>query len=47
MNRYRCDTKFSGNISVVGKTGCGKQFFVQKLALNNMFGKAKELDIKY
>ena len=24
MNKYRCDTKFSGNILVVGKTGCAK-----------------------
>ena len=33
------DTQFSGNILNVGKTGCGKTHFVQKLGLNNFFGR--------
>ena len=26
--------QFSGNVIVVGKTGCGKTYFLQKLGLN-------------
>ena len=33
------DTQFRGNILIVGKTGCGKTHFVQKLGLNNFFGR--------
>ena len=33
-----CEGKFSGNILVVGRTGCGKTAFVQKLAVNKFFG---------
>ena len=33
------DGQFRGNILVVGKTGCGKTHFLQKLAVNNFFGK--------
>ena len=36
------DAKFSGNILIVGRTGCGKTPLVQKLAINKFFG---ELDI--
>ena len=31
--------QFSGNILLVGKTGCGKTTFLEKLGLNNFFGK--------
>ena len=31
--------QFRGNVLIVGKTGCGKTHFVQKLGLNNFFGK--------
>ena len=34
---YVYDGKFSGNILVVGRTGCGKTAFVQKLAINKFF----------
>ena len=37
------DGKFIGNILVVGRTECGKTSFVQKLALNNFFGKLKKV----
>ena len=33
------DGQFRGNILVVGKTGCGKTHSLQKLAVNNFFGK--------
>ena len=33
------DGQFRGNILVVGRTGCGKTYFLQKLGLNNFFGK--------
>ena len=35
---YTYDRKFEGNILVVGRTGCGKTGFVQKLALYKFFG---------
>ena len=31
--------QFSGNILVVGRTGCGKTTFLEKLGLSNFFGK--------
>ena len=33
------DEQFGGNILVVGKTGCGTIYFLQKLAVNKFFGK--------
>ena len=33
------DGQFCGNVLVVGKTGCRKTYFLQKLGLNNFFGK--------
>ena len=33
------DGQFRNNILVVGKTGCRKTHFLQKLAVNNFFGK--------
>ena len=35
---YTYDGRFSGNILAVGRTGCGKTGFVQKLAVNRFFG---------
>ena len=35
---YVYNGKFVGNILVVGRTGCGKTAFVQKLAVNQFFG---------
>ena len=32
------DGQFRGNVLVVGKTGCGKTTFLQKLGINNFFG---------
>ena len=32
------DGQFFGNILVVGRTGCGKTTFLEKLGLNNFFG---------
>ena len=30
--------QFNGNILVVGRTGCGKTTFLEKLAINKFFG---------
>ena len=30
--------QFYGNLLVVGRTGCGKTTFFEKLGLNNIFG---------
>ena len=35
---YVYNGRFSGNILVVGRTGCGKTAFVQRLAVNKFFG---------
>ena len=32
------DGQFRGSILVVGRTGCGKTTFLEKLGLNNFFG---------
>ena len=39
MQNNICDAQFRGNVLIVGKTGCEKTHFVQKLGLNNFFGK--------
>ena len=44
MENYVCNGKFSGNILIVGRTECGKTTFMQKLALNNFFGKLKKTE---
>ena len=38
MEEYTYDEKFEGNVLIVGRTGCGKTTFIQKLAQNKMFG---------
>ena len=44
MENYIYSGKFSGNILIVGRTECGKTTFMQKLALNNFFGKVKKTE---
>ena len=44
MQNYVYDTDFFGNILIVGRTGCGKRFFTQKLAVNNFFGTFKKVE---
>ena len=41
--KYLYDGKFEGNILIVGRTGCGKMTFVQKLGENKLFGDIKEV----
>ena len=41
MQNYVYDAKFSGNILIVGRTGYGKTYFTQKLAINRFFGQLK------
>ena len=36
--------QFSGNILVVGRTGCGKTTFLEKHEVNNFFGNIKKTD---
>ena len=38
MEKCNYDGQFRGNILIVGRTGCRKMTFMQKLALNNFFG---------
>ena len=38
MATYSFDGKFTGNILVVGRTGCGKTTFIQKLGTNKLCG---------
>ena len=35
---YEYDGKFQGNILIVGRTGCGKTTFIQKLGKYGLFG---------
>ena len=35
---YTYNGEFIENILVVGRTGCGKTTFIQKLKVNNLFG---------
>ena len=41
---YVYDGKFSGNILIVGRTGCGKTPLVQKLAINKFFGELNKAE---
>ena len=38
MEKNVYDGCFNGNILVVGRTGCGKTTFIQRLGPNNLFG---------
>ena len=35
---YTYDGQFNGNIIVVGRTGCGKTTFIEKVGKNKLFG---------
>ena len=37
MEKYSYDGQFISNILVVGRTGCGKTTFIEKLAKNKLF----------
>ena len=37
MEKYIYDGQFRGNFLIVGRTGCGKPTFIQKLATNYFF----------
>ena len=38
LEEYTFGGKFEGNVLIVGRTGCDKTTFIQKLAPNKMFG---------
>ena len=40
---YSYDSKFEGNILIVGQTGCGKTTFMQNLAKNNLFAELNKI----
>ena len=42
--RYVYNRRYEGNILVLGQTEYGKTCFVQRLAVNNVFGKLKEVE---
>ena len=42
-NSSKCKM-FTGNVLIVGRTGCGKTYFMQKLAVNTFFGKLKRVE---
>ena len=44
MQNYTYNSKFSGNVLIVGWTECGKTAFMQKLALHIFFGKLKKAE---
>ena len=41
---YVYDGKFSGNILLVGRTGCEKTALVQKYAINKFFGEINKAE---
>ena len=44
-NKSIYDGRVHGNILVVGKTGCWKTYFLQKLGLNKFFGKLVKTEL--
>ena len=44
---YTYNGTFEGNILVVGRTGCGKTTFIQKLGQNKLFGSEKQMFFGY
>ena len=43
-SKFGYDGKFEGNILAVGRTGCGKTSFIQRLAVNNSFGELEKIE---
>ena len=44
MQNYVCNANFTENVLIVGRTGCEKTYFTQKLAVNRFFGKLKRVE---
>ena len=44
MQNYVHDAKFSGNVFIVGRTGCRKTYFTQKLAINRFFDQLNKVE---
>ena len=44
MQNYVYDTNLFGNILIFGRAGCGKTFFMQKLAVNSFFGTLQKVE---
>ena len=45
MPNYAYDTKFQRNVLVVGRKNWRKTCFIQKLAVNNFFGKLARAEL--
>ena len=44
MQNYIYNAKFSSNILIVGRTGCGKTYFTQTRAINKSFGLLEKVE---
>ena len=44
MKNYVYDTNFTGKVLIVGRTGCAKTCFTQKLAVNKSFDQLKRVE---
>ena len=44
MQNYVYDANFSVNILIVGRSGCRKTYFTQKVAIKRFFGKLKKVE---
>ena len=44
MQKFVYDGKFERYVLVVGRTGCRKAFFVQRVAVNNIFGELEKTE---
>lgn len=42
MQKFLHDSRFEGNILVVGRSDCEQTTFVERLPVNNIFGKLEK-----
>ena len=44
MQNFEYNANFTGNVLIVGRTGCKKTYFTQTLAVNKFFGWLKRVE---